>query len=250
VFGKTHRRRNPRSVADELEWLVNRYQPEMAWMADDVFTIHHSWLFQYAAELNRRGITLPFECISRADRLNPKVVETLAAMGCFRVWIGSESGSQRILDAMERGVTVEQVQAAVALCKSQGIQTGMFLMWGYEGEELDDVEATIQHVKKTDPDVFFTTVAYPIKGTPFFTEVAERIESLTPWSQGSDRDVRLRGRRSRRFYGFADQLLRSEVELERARRKTTLEPSMVAEMQGKVAAFRADLQASRNEMEA
>jgi radical SAM superfamily enzyme YgiQ (UPF0313 family) len=126
----------------------------------------------------------------------------------------------------------------------------MFLMWGYEGEELDDVEATIQHVKKTDPDVFFTTVAYPIKGTPFFTEVAERIESLTPWSQGSDRDVRLRGRRSRRFYGFADQLLRSEVELERARRKTTLEPSMVAEMQGKVAAFRADLQASRNEMEA
>jgi radical SAM superfamily enzyme YgiQ (UPF0313 family) len=250
VFGKTHRRRNPRSVADELEWLVNRYQPEMAWMADDVFTIHHSWLFQYAAELNRRGITLPFECISRADRLNPKVVETLAAMGCFRVWIGSESGSQRILDAMERGVTVEQVQAAVALCKSQGIQTGMFLMWGYEGEELDDVEATIQHVKKTDPDVFFTTVAYPIKGTPFFTEVAERIESLTPWSQGSDRDVRLRGRRSRRFYGFADQLLRSEVELERARRKTTLEPSIVAEMQGKVAAFRADLQASRNEMEA
>jgi anaerobic magnesium-protoporphyrin IX monomethyl ester cyclase len=250
VFGKTHRRRNPVSVADELEWLVDRYQPEMAWMADDVFTIHHGWLFQYAAELTRRGIKLPFECISRADRLNPKVVETLAAMGCFRVWIGSESGSQRILDAMERGVTVEQVQAAVALCKSHGIQTGMFLMWGYEGEELDDVEATIQHVKKTDPDVFFTTVAYPIKGTPFFTEVAERIESLTPWRQGSDRDVRLRGRRSRRFYGFADQLLRGEVELERARRKTTLEPSMVAEIQGKVAAFRADLQASCNEVEA
>ncbi len=126
-------------------------------------------------ELKRRSLRLPFECISRADRLNPKVVETLAEMGCFRVWIGSESGSQRILDAMERGVTVEQVQTAVALCKSHGIQTGMFLMWGYEGEELDDVEATIRHVKKTDPDIFFTTVAYPIKGTPYFSQVAARV---------------------------------------------------------------------------
>ncbi len=98
-------------------------------------------------------------------------------MGCFRVWIGSESGSQRILDAMERGVTVEQVQTAVALCRSAGIQTGMFLMWGYEGEELSDIEATVEHVKKTDPDIFFTTVAYPIKGTPYFSEVAERVES-------------------------------------------------------------------------
>ncbi len=107
VFGKTHRRRKPASVADELEWLVNRYHPQMAWMADDVFTIHHGWLFQYAAELKRRGLKLPFECISRADRLNLEVVKTLAEIGCFRVWIGSESGSQRILDAMERGVTVE-----------------------------------------------------------------------------------------------------------------------------------------------
>ena len=94
-------------------------------------------------------------------------------MGCFRVWIGSESGSQRILDAMERGVTVDEVQTAVGLCRSNGIQTGMFLMWGYEGEELDDVEATIQHVKKTDPDIFFTTVAYPIEGTDYSSQVAD-----------------------------------------------------------------------------
>ena len=138
----------PASVADELEWLINRYHPQMAWMADDVFTIHPGWLFQYAAELKRRGGKLPFECISRADRLNLQVVETLSEMGCFRVWIGSESGSQRILDAMERGVTVEQVRSAVGLCKQAGIQTGMFLMWGYDGEEISDVEATIDHVEK------------------------------------------------------------------------------------------------------
>jgi radical SAM superfamily enzyme YgiQ (UPF0313 family) len=250
VFGKTHRRRKPALVADELEWLINRYHPDMAWMADDVFTIHPGWLFQYATELKRRGLKLPFECISRADRLNPLVVDTLADMGCFRLWIGSESGSQRILDAMERGVTVEEVQTAVALCRSRGIQSGMFLMWGYEGEEIVDIEATIQHVKKTDPDIFFTTVAYPIAGTPYFDEVNGRIELLKEWKVGSDREVRIRGRHSRRFYSFADKLLRTEVELEKMRNQSDKDLSSVTELQGKVAEFRASLLASAAEVEA
>lgn len=250
VFGKTHRRRSPASVAEELAWLVERYHPDMAWMADDVFTIHHGWLFQYAAELKQRGLRVPFECISRADRLNQKVVETLAEIGCFRVWIGSESGSQRILDAMERGVTIDEVQAAVSLCRTYGIQTGMFLMWGYEGEELDDVEATIQHVKRTDPDIFFTTVAYPIQGTPYSSHVAERTERMKPWNIASDREVRIRGRHSRRFYGFADQLLRSEVELERARRKSGAELDLIADLQSKIQDLRTGLHASSAEVEA
>jgi radical SAM superfamily enzyme YgiQ (UPF0313 family) len=250
VFGKTHRRRKPVSVVEELEWLINRYHPEMAWMADDVFTIHPGWLFQYAAELKRRRIRLPFECISRADRLNPEVVQTLAEMGCFRLWIGSESGSQRVLDAMERGVTVEEVQGAVSLCRSHGIQSGMFLMWGYEGEELSDIEATVHHVKRTDPDIFFTTVAYPIKGTPYFSEVADRVSLLRPWESGSDREVIIRGRHSRRYYGFADQLLRAEVELERMRRKTDSDASAMALLQNKIADARAGLSASALEVDA
>jgi len=249
VFGKTHRRRKPISVADELEWLINRYQPQMAWMADDVFTIHHGWLFQYAAELKRRGLKLPFECISRADRLNLQVVETLAGMGCFRVWIGSESGSQRILDAMERGVTVEEVQTAVALCRSAGIQTGMFLMWGYEGEEMSDIEATVEHVKKTDPESFFTTVAYPIKGTPYFSEVAERVESVKLWGEGSDRDFRIRNRHSRAFYRFADQLLRSEVELNRLGHRPDADVTAISALRSVIAEARAGLQATAAEVE-
>ena len=250
VFGKTHRRRTPASVADELQFLVSRYQPQMAWMADDVFTIHHGWLFQYATELKRRGLKLPFECISRADRLNRQVVETLAEMGCFRVWIGSESGSQRILDAMERGVTVEQVQTTVALCRSAGIQTGMFLMWGYEGEELSDIEATVEHVKKTDPDIFFTTVAYPIKGTPYFSEVAERVDSLKVWSEGSDRDFRIRNRHSRQFYKHADRLLRSAVELNRLEFNPDAEIATLQELRSGIAKARAGLQDTHSEMEA
>ena len=215
VYGMTHRRRKAAGVVDELEFLINRYQPDIGWLADDVFTIHHGWLFEYAAEVKRRKVHLPFECISRADRINDRVAETLAELGCFRVWIGSESGSQRILDLMERGVTVEQVANAVEVCRAHGIQTGMFLMWGYEGEELGDIEATVEHVKRTNPDVFFTTVAYPIKGTKYFERVKDSVVAESDWAESSDREHRIRGRHSRRYYKFADQLLRSEVELHR-----------------------------------
>jgi radical SAM superfamily enzyme YgiQ (UPF0313 family) len=167
TYGKTHRRRSPIGVADEAEWILKHYGPEMLWYADDVFTIHHGWTLKYATEIKRRGIQIPFECITRADRLNPQIADTLAEMGCTRVWIGSESGSQRVLDAMERGVRVEQVQEAVGLARSRGIESGMFLMWGYEGEQIEDIEATVEHVKVCRPDVFLTTVSYPIKGTGY-----------------------------------------------------------------------------------
>jgi len=266
VFGKTHRRRKAASVVDELEWLLVRYQPDIAWIADDVFTIHHGWLEQYAAEMKRRHLKLPFECISRADRLNARVMDTLAELGCFRLWIGSESGSQRVLDSMERGVTVQEVQTAVSLAKSRGIKAGMFLMWGYEGEEIEDIEATVKHVKCSNPDTFLTTVSYPIRGTPYFQEVSSRLVSLKPWGEGSDRDYRIRGRHSRRFYQFADQLLRSEVELHRLLQSMPVEASAgrspapesatvptdlaIAELREKIAQAHEGLRTSANEVEA
>ena len=217
-FDKTHRRRSASHVADEVEWILDRYSPEMLWMADDVFTIHRGWIFEYAAELKRRGLRVPFECITRADRLDAGIVDALAEMGCFRVWIGSKSGSQRILDAMERGVRVEQVQDAVSLCRKHNIETGMFLIWGYEGEQLEDIKATVTHVKSCDPDVFLTTVAYPIKGTSYHDEVAERVVQTGDWEHASDRESKIAGRHSRRYYDFADQLLKSEVDLQRLSR--------------------------------
>ncbi|HXO21659.1 MAG TPA: radical SAM protein [Thermoanaerobaculia bacterium] len=212
VFGFTHRRRTPQNTADEVAHIVEAYQPDQLWYADDVFTIHHRWLFEFAGELKRRGLKKPFETISRADRMmKDEVLETLADMGCYRVWIGSESGSQRILDAMERGVTVEQVQWATHAARRHGIEVGMFLMWGYDGETLEDIEATIDHVKKANPDIFFTTVAYPIKNTGYFKEVAGRVVLDGDWAERTDRDYRIAGRHSRTYYGFADKWLKNEV---------------------------------------
>jgi radical SAM superfamily enzyme YgiQ (UPF0313 family) len=194
-----------------VEHILEQYRPEMLWIADDVFTIHHGWLFRYAAEMARRNLRVPFECITRADRLDRRVAGTLAELGCRRVWIGSESGSQRILDAMQRGVTTEQVERAVEDCRAVGIETGMFIMWGYEGEQREDVEATIAHVKKCSPDVCLTTVSYPIGGTPYYEEVRPRLVNIGGWRDSTDRDIAVRGRHSRRFYRFADDLLKAQL---------------------------------------
>jgi len=236
TYGKTHRRRSYAAVADEAEWILNRYAPEMLWYADDVFTIHHGWTLNYAAELKRRGVRIPFECITRADRLNPQIADALAEMGCFRIWIGSESGSQRVLDAMQRGVRIEQVQQAVSLVQQRGIQAGMFLMWGYEGEQIEDIEATVQHVQQCRPDVFLTTVSYPIKGTGYYDDVRDKLVRIGEWTETTDRDWRIRGRHSRRYFQFADELLRSSMD--------------AASDPARIASARAGLQAAYAEVEA
>ena len=248
VFGYTHRRRDLVDCADELQHIVERYKPDMVWYADDVFTIHHRWLTGYAAEIARRGIRIPFETISRADRMmKEEVVQTLAQMGCWRIWIGSESGSRRVLDAMERGVTPEQVQWACQAARRHGIEVGMFLMWGYEGETVEDIEATIDHVKKSDPGVFLTTVAYPIKNTAYYNEVVGRVVPPQSWAEGSDRDHAIRGRHSRNYYKHADQWLRQEVE---SFRLAGSDPVRSAELRDAAARSREALLASAGEVEA
>jgi radical SAM superfamily enzyme YgiQ (UPF0313 family) len=215
VFGETHRRRSPANVADEVQEIVERYRPEMLWYVDDVFTIHKGWLLKYDAELRRRGLRVPFECISRAERVDGEVADALARLGCRRLWIGSESGSQRILDAMDRRITVAQVQHATRLLKERGVQVGMFIMLGYEGEEESDIAATIEHLKISAPDVFLTTVAYPIKGTEYYMEVEERITGPGDWVTTTDRDIRLEGRHKRVYYDFVRRWMTGEVALHR-----------------------------------
>ena len=230
VYGYSHRRRSPANVAAEVAWIVERYDPDQLWYADDVFTISHPWLQGYKAALESRGLHLPFETITRADRLqSEEAVAALRDLGCYRIWIGSESGSQRILDAMERGVSVEQVRRAVKLAQKHGIRVGMFLMWGYEGEEFEDIAATVEHVKATNPEIFFTTVSYPIKGTGYFEKVRDRVLSPVAWQQASDRDYLIAGRRGKDYYRLADQWLRNEVE---AFRLEAANPVRAAELLG------------------
>lgn len=218
VFGHTHRRRSPEDVVEEVAWIKERYNPDQLWYADDVLTIHPRWFLQYAGLLKERGLRLPFEGISRADRLNETIVDALAEMGCYRLWIGAESGSQRILDAMQRKADVADIQAKTKMLQARGIEVGMFIMLGYEGEQEADLVATVEHLKTANPDVFLTTVAYPIKGTKYYEKVEGRAFSPLPWAAGTDRDLGVAGRHSRRYYDHATRWMVSEVNLNKARR--------------------------------
>ena len=210
VFGETHRRRSVTNVADEAEAIVERYRPERLWYADDVFAIHRTWTINYAAELERRRLRMPFECISRAERIDDDVADALQSLGCFRVWIGSESGSQRVLDAMKRKVSVGQVHDAAQRLRRRGIEVGMFIMLGYDGERVEDLQATVDHLKRTAPDIFLTTVSYPIKGTPYYEQVADRLVPQE-WAAGTDRDLVVKGRPVKTYYDFARRWMTAEV---------------------------------------
>ncbi|WP_022979071.1 B12-binding domain-containing radical SAM protein [Ideonella sp. B508-1] len=197
VYGTSYRRRSPQQVVAELRTLVERYAPDQFWFVDDVFTINHNWLAGFAQALAAAGLRIRYECITRADRMNERVVQLLAQTGCSRVWIGAESGSQRILDAMKRQVRVEQVTAMIRAASQAGIQTGTFLMLGYPGETEADIVATERYLRQARPDLFTVTLAYPIRGTQFHDLVADQA-TAPPFDQGSDRD-----RRYPRTYGDA-----------------------------------------------
>jgi anaerobic magnesium-protoporphyrin IX monomethyl ester cyclase len=218
VFGNTHRRRDPADAADELLWIKERYNPDLIWYADDVLTINHRWWYAYADELEKRGVRIPFEGISRADRLDEPMVQKLAEMGCYRLWNGSESGSQKILDAMKRKVEVSDVQAKTHLLQKYGIEAGMFIMLGYHDETIDDIADTVEHLKICNPDVFLTTVAYPIKGTPYYAEIESDVLRNGNWTENADRDLTVAGRYSKRFYNFATRWMVNEVALNKARK--------------------------------
>jgi radical SAM superfamily enzyme YgiQ (UPF0313 family) len=178
------------------------------------------------------------------------MLDLLAELGCFRIWIGSESGSQRLLDSMDRGVKVEQVQHAVEMSRARQIQSGMFLMWGYEGEEMEDIEATIRHVSKAKPDIFFTTISYPIKGTPYYQQVQSKLVQLKSWAQTSDREIKIAGRHSRAYYAHADKLLRDEVQLAKLSENGVNDPALLEGLRGNIRASRAGLLATQSEVEA
>jgi radical SAM superfamily enzyme YgiQ (UPF0313 family) len=217
VYGQSYRRRSPESVVDEIEFLQKNYQFDLVWFVDDVFTVSHKWLGEFHQVLQARGVQLQFECITRADRLNHEVLRLLRACGCFRVWIGAESGSQRIIDAMDRRVDVQQVRSMIRAARAEGIQAGTFIMLGYPGETEADIRETVRHLKEANPDLFTITVAYPIKGTGLYEEVQATATAPLPWAESTDRDVDFPRSYPRRYYDYALRWTVNAVHLHKAR---------------------------------
>ncbi len=210
VYGWTHRRRKPEKVVEEIQALIAQYRPTHLWYADDVFTVNKHWLIKFHHLMKAAGIRLPFECIARADKIDEDIVEILKDLGCYRVWFGAESGSQRILDAMSRGVTREQIANATRWCQKHGLQAGYFVMFGYPGEELTDIYQTIEFVSQQQPDTYLTTVAYPLRGTKMYEEFQHRIIHPNGWESHLQRELDIHDRYPRPLYTFAIWKLASE----------------------------------------
>ena len=219
VYGQSYRRRSPQLVVDEIEYLIQEYKVDALWFVDDVFTVSHKWLKAFSEEMQSRKIQIPFECITRAERMNEEVIIQLKKAGCFRIWIGAESGSQRIIDLMDRQVDIKKVSEMMQLTKKHGIETGTFIMVGYPTETLEDINLTIDYLKEADPDLFTITVAYPIKGTGLYEQIESKIVVQPEWSTSTDRQIDFERTYPRQFYDFAVRRIVNEVNFHKQKTK-------------------------------
>lgn len=219
VYGLSYRRRPVEQVIDELADIQQRYAPDRIWFVDDVFTVSQKWLQEFTDAIDKRGLRIQYECITRADRMNEAVIELLKRSGCVQVWVGAESGSQAVIDAMDRRVDVQRVRDMIKAARSAGIGTGTFIMLGYPGEREEDILQTVEHLKESSPDVFTITVAYPISGTELHAQVASELERPVPWELGSDRELDFQRAYRKPYYGHAVRYVVNEVEWHKARQR-------------------------------
>lgn len=217
VYGGTYRRRSPPLVVNEMKELSSRYGAERIWFVDDVFTISHRWLKEFCEELKRQNILIPYEIITRSDRMNEEVIRLLKESGCFRVWIGAESGSQKILNAMDRRVDVNNVREMIVKVKEVGMEAGTFIMVGYPGEGWKEMRETISHLRRAAPSHFTITLAYPIAGTPLYEEVKASISASGPWEGITDRDYDFKRRYPTAFYRHAIRWINHSVRLNQSK---------------------------------
>jgi anaerobic magnesium-protoporphyrin IX monomethyl ester cyclase len=207
IFGNTYRRRDPAIVADEIAEVMNTFHPDRIWFTDDVFTIRKDWLEKLVAELALRKLTISYECISREDCIDTEVISLLRRSGCRMIWIGAESGSQRILDLMNRRTDISRTTEIIRQARAAGIAAGTFLMLGYPGERKKDIFLTAEYLKKARPDEVTVTMAYPIEGTRFFEEAEKNFIRPFEWKSESERQIAHKKPYSGLFYRFATRYL-------------------------------------------
>ena len=154
------------------------YAPDHIWFADDIFALSKRWTTDFADEIEALGANVPFKMQSRCDLMTGDTVSALRRAGCEEVWMGAESGSQRVLDLMEKNLAVEQIYAARDNLRRHGVRACFFLQFGYSGENWSDIEATIRMVRETEPDDIGISVSYPLPGTKFHQIVSARMGAL------------------------------------------------------------------------
>lgn len=212
IYGNSFSVRSAALIAEEMRQLKYDFGADHLWFADDIFGLHPKWVRELADEVQRLGATIPFKMQSRVDLMTPATVRALRRAGCAEVWMGAESGSQKILDAMDKGTRVDQIAKARENLRREGIRACYFLQFGYPGETWEDIQNTIRLVRDTRPDDIGVSVSYPLPGTKFFDRVKAQLGEKTNWSDSEDLAMMFQGTYTNEFYRALHDALHAQVD--------------------------------------
>ena len=211
IWGNQYLQRTPEDVAGEMTLLKRLFHPDHIWFADDIFGFRVEWVRSFAQAIHASGGSIPFTIQTRADLIGERMAQALASAGCKEVWLGAESGSQRILDAMNKGTTVSEILTARERLKAAGIRVGFFIQLGYLGEDLSDILATRELISAARPDDIGVSVSYPLPGTKFYDLVREQLRDKTHWRDSDDLAMMFQGAYTSEFYRQVRNLLHEQV---------------------------------------
>ncbi len=216
ISGNKFHLRPPADVAEEMRFLKVSAGVQHVWFGDDVFALDRHWIQRFAEEVRGRDAVIPFKIQSRADLMTETTVQNLKAAGCAEVWMGVESGSQAVLNAMEKGLTLSSVRSARRLLNEAGILACYFLQFGYPGETWAELQETIALVRETRPDDVGISFSYPLPGTGFYEKVRMQLGQKRNWTDSDDLCIMFTGAYTTDFYRAVRDALHAEVDAWRA----------------------------------
>jgi anaerobic magnesium-protoporphyrin IX monomethyl ester cyclase len=220
IYGQVYHSRSPENVVQEMKFLKRTACPDHIWFADDIFGLKPGWTKKFDEVVNAEDAVIPFKCLSRVDLLlQEENIRNLRHAGCQTVWVGAESGSQKILDAMEKGTTVQQIREATCKLRATGIRVGFFLQFGYPGETKVDIEKTISMVKECMPDEIGVSVSYPLPGTTFYDRVRSQLSEKQNWVVSQDLDLMFAGTYVPDFYRILHRVVHKNFSIWRGQRE-------------------------------
>lgn len=201
IYGMRYNSRSPHHVVAEIKFIKSLFDFDHIWFADDIFGLKPNWVQEFNQELKNEGLTISYTIQSRADLLlKDDTIDVLVHSGLKEVWIGAESGSQKILDAMDKGTTLDQIKTSTRLLQAKGVSVAYFLQFGYPNEDRIDISKTIDMVKNNKPDNIGISVSYPLPGTLFYEQVKSQLDIKANWKDSDDLDLLFVGTFSPNYY--------------------------------------------------
>jgi len=175
VFGRTIRFREPSKVVDEIEYVYKKYNIDAFYLFDDTFGVKKSQAIDLCDAIAKRGLPIVWGCETRVNLINEEFVKSLKKAGCIQVDFGIESGSERLLKLLQKGIIVDQVRKAVKICRKYGVRVFSNFMINLPTETEEDVEDTLALADEIKSDISIFNVTCPFPGTELHSYLRHKL---------------------------------------------------------------------------